>query len=330
MNVHMASKLDTEKFRKVYALVAGGVTEGERAAAKARAEVMAAKAGMTLKQAVSSLDANPSAKPVNFFEGFHDWMEQKEPGWKAKRSQEKAVRNSREDQRRAEVLAQYGSEAALFSRTEWEGALDAAITPLATWDCWTDDDGVEHRFAATLDGRKPMFWDIKEITPAIRSAVTTAYPWPSNLDAALQEVKAWDRLRWDRALFSSGEWSHYAEVECRTSLLEYELNAGRSAVSWRDVQARLAWKRYEFERQWLDPTERDDPFLDRLEADIAALAQKVQPAQSDRRSNADKRTDVLSMLDSNPDLSDREIARRVSVSAQTVNNWRKRALLGDP
>ena len=75
MNVHTASKLDIERFRKVYALVTGGVTEGERAAAKARAAVMAAKAGMTLAQAVSKLDATPAAKPASFFHGFDDWMQ---------------------------------------------------------------------------------------------------------------------------------------------------------------------------------------------------------------------------------------------------------------
>ncbi|MBB4093973.1 hypothetical protein GGQ79_002485 [Ochrobactrum pecoris] len=37
MNIHTASNFDIERFRKVYALVTGGATEGERAAAKARA-----------------------------------------------------------------------------------------------------------------------------------------------------------------------------------------------------------------------------------------------------------------------------------------------------
>lgn len=326
------SAIDLKKFRKVHALMTGGATDGERAAAKARAEAMAMKAGMTLQEAVSSLDTPPAAKPVNIFEGFDDWMEEKEPGYKAKRAQERAARNSREDQRRAEVLAQYGSEAALFARTAWEAALDAAIAPLATWDHWTDSDGVKHRFTDTLDGKRPKigFWHLDDITPAIREAVMTAYMWPSNLDTALQEVKAWDRLRWDRGLFG-GEWNHYAEVECRILLLEHELDTGRPAASWEDVQARFDWKRYEFERQWIDPTERCDPFLDRLEADIAALAQLVQPVQSGRRTNAGKRADVLSMLDAHPDLSDREIARRVGVSPQTVNSWRHRRSHGtDP
>lgn len=322
-----ASKLDIGKFRKVHSLMAGGSTDGERAAARARAEMMAAKAGMTLQQAVSSLDGQPAVQPSSFFEGFDDWMEVKEPGWKAERAREKAERNARDNLRRAEIMDRYGSEKALFARTEREVALDAAIAHIATWDHWTDDDGTRHRFAATLDGKSPKYgyWSLSDITPAIREAVTTAYPWPSKLDDALQEVKAWDRLRLDRGLASGGECNHYAEVECRFALLEHALQTGQPAASWDDIQARFDWKRYEFERQWLDPTECEDPFMDRLEADFALLRrQQVERSQSAPRTTAEKRAAVLSTLDAHPDLSDREIARRLGVSPQTVNTWRRK------
>lgn len=59
MNMHTLSKLDTERFRKVHTLILKGATAGERAAAKARAEAMAMKSGMTFAQAVSMLDASP-------------------------------------------------------------------------------------------------------------------------------------------------------------------------------------------------------------------------------------------------------------------------------
>lgn len=322
-----ASKLDTVKFRKVHSLMAGGSTDGERAAARARAETMAAKAGMTLQQAVSSLDGQLAVQPSSFFEGFDDWMEVKEPGWKAEQAREKAERNARDNLRRAEIMDRYGSEKALFARTEREVALDAAIAHIATWDNWTDDDGTRHRFAATLDGKRSehCYWSVKDITPAIREAVTTAYPWPSKLDDALQEVKAWDRLRLDRGLVDGGEWTHYAEVECRFALLEHALETGQPAASWDDIQARFDWKRYEFERQWIDPTDREDPFMDRLEADFALLRrQEVEPSQSAPRTTAEKRAAVLSTLDAHPELSDREIARRLGVSPQTVNTWRRK------
>ena len=43
-----------------------------------------------------------------------------------------------------------------------------------------------------------------------------------------------------------------------------------------------------------------------------------------RRTNANKQRDVLSILDSEPGLSNREIARRCGVSPQTVGNWRSK------
>lgn len=305
--------------------MSGGATEGERAAARKAAERIAAAAGLSLNAALSNLDTKrQQQKPRSFFDGFDDWMEEKEPGWKAEQARKKQEREARDNLLRREILKRYGSEKALFGRTAWEAALDAAIEPLATWGFWEDQDGTRHRYAATLDGLKPSWWRVEDITPAIREAVTTAYPWPSNLDAALLEVKSWDRLRWERGLFNGGEWTHYADVDCRIILLEHDLTSARPAASWDDVQARFDWKRYEHERSFIDPTERDDPFLDRLEADFDFLRDMASVHNGHRVTTADKQAAVMSMLDTFPDLSDREIARRIGVSPQTVNNWRKR------
>ncbi|TLX44569.1 winged helix-turn-helix domain-containing protein [Xanthobacter autotrophicus] len=166
----------------------------------------------------------------------------------------------------------------------------------------------------------------------MREAVGRAYPWPATLTDALAEVKAWDSLAADRGLFCRpGEWTHYAEVRCRVVLLEDELETGRPAASWDDMQARFDWKRYAHERTWRDPQKRDEPFLERLEADFAFLRANAHPVHSghphmqpaSRRTTADKRADVLSMLDTQPELSDREIARRTGVSPQTVGNHRR-------
>ncbi|PYE88771.1 winged helix-turn-helix domain-containing protein [Phyllobacterium leguminum] len=328
MTTHAPPKLDIEKFRKVYALVSGGATDGERRAARARAEAVAKSAGMTFAQAVSKLDGvKPASKPAS--NPFDDLFNS--PEARAR----KAERETRNDKLRAKVLSAYGSEAAVFAHNAREVLLAAAVEHIATWEYWTDDDDRQYRFASTLDGKKSHLWDMDSITPAIREAVTKAYPWPSNLDGVLREVKQWDRLRWDRGLFNGGGWDHHAEVECRISLLEHSLDEGQAATSWEDIQARFDWKRYEFERQWIDPTKREDPFMDRLEEDFRILREKsegihtVDTHGSDlshtvRRTNADKRAAVLSMLDANPELSDREISRRVGVSPQTVGNWRNR------
>lgn len=321
------STLDLDRLRKVRALMDRGATEGERAAARRKAELIAKAAGMSLAEALSKLDMPPPPPAGNIFDGFDDWMEGKEPGWKARQAAKRAAQDVREARRRHELLAIYGTEAQLFARTERELVLNAAIEPLATWDHWTGGDGAVHRYAVTLDGKRPLcgIWRETDITSAIREAVTGAYPWPETLVGALREVKEWDSLRFDREVFCSPhEWNHYAEVECRVTLLEHALECGQPAASWDDVQARFDWKRYEFERQWIDPTARDDPFLDRLEADFSHLRQTAPSVQSGHRTNAAKRESVRSILDTQPELSDREIARRAGVSPQTVNTWRRK------
>jgi hypothetical protein len=270
-------------------------------------------------------------------------MEAKEPGYKAQRAKEFAEREERNDIRRKEVLSQYGSEQALFARSSLEEILLEAVAPLVDeWGSWTDEEGTEHEFPVVIDGHKPKFitWYLDDVTPAIREAIISALPIPAHLSDVLAELKSWDRLRWDRGLFCrSGEWNPYAEVECRFALLEHALEEGQPALTWDDVEARFAWKRYSFERTWIDPTERDDAFLDRLEDDVANLRKRHENASVQRgqqetprsdeirrmsRSNAEVRKAVLSILDTSPELSDREISRRVGVSPQTVGNWRKR------
>lgn len=49
-----ASTLDTDKLRKVRELMDRGATAGEQASARAKAERLAAQAGMTLQQALST------------------------------------------------------------------------------------------------------------------------------------------------------------------------------------------------------------------------------------------------------------------------------------
>ena len=131
MTTQAASKLDTAKFQKVCALMRDGATEGERAAAKHRAETMAAKAGMTLQEAVSNLDAATTSKPASFFDGFDDWMEEKEPGWKAERAERDAERERERYEIRQEALKEFGSEDAVFAENDRERLLRETLEPLA-------------------------------------------------------------------------------------------------------------------------------------------------------------------------------------------------------
>ena len=131
MTVH-AFTLDMEKLRKVRALMDGAKTEGERLAAKAKAEVLAARAGLSLKDALSKLDtatATPS-QAGNPFAGFADWMEEREPGYKAEQARRRGDREAKRLARCQELLAEYGSEKAVFAATDLEKRLRRALAPL--------------------------------------------------------------------------------------------------------------------------------------------------------------------------------------------------------
>lgn len=149
----------------------------------------------------------------------------------------------------------------------------------------------------------------------------------------------WSKLHGDRQLFVEGEYHDHMEVDARKDILEQDLWS-KPVESWDDMEARFAWDQFEWDRQWIDPEEnqrRDDDKMERLRQDFIILRKLYEiPAQNGqsefspisgettRRTNADKQRDVLSVLDAEPALSDRGIARRCGVSPQTVGNIRRR------
>jgi hypothetical protein len=126
-----ASTLDIGKLRKLRELMERGATEGERQAAKAKAEKLASDAGLALSVALSRLDT-PQTGPTlrDMFAVFDDWMEGKEPGYKARKAAERTEKERRRLARCAELLREYGSEDAVFSPTPIEEALRVAMSAL--------------------------------------------------------------------------------------------------------------------------------------------------------------------------------------------------------
>ncbi len=325
------SNLDIERFRKVHALMLNGATEGERAAARSRATAMARKAGMTLLDAVSKMDTQPKAKPASFFDGFDDWMEECEPGYKAKRAAEKAEKEYRDAIRRKEVLAKYGSENALFQRTERERLLADAVADMAKWQNHIADDGIVYTYADEIDGKRD-FWHRSDLTDRVHDAVSAAYAVPMDLEGVLAEYLDWEELQDERELFCGGEWNHHLEVMARIAVLKDVLD-NRPVCSWDDMNGRIGWWEERLSWDFTPSLQEERTCKDRIAADLQILRRLHvnfgQPAastvpQPERRTNAAKRDAVMSILDGSPELSDREIARRAGVSPQTVCNWRKR------
>lgn len=136
----------SRKLRKVIDLWRSTTHEGERQAARARGEALAKAAGMTFEEAAKS--ASVAASGGNPFVGFDDWMEAKEPGWKAARAAERKDREDARTARRAALIARFGSLAAVLEPCERERAILAAV---ARWRAacepsharWTHDlDGL--------------------------------------------------------------------------------------------------------------------------------------------------------------------------------------------
>jgi len=329
MNIHAASNLDIEKFRKVYALVTGGATDGERAAAKARASKIAERAGMTLSDAVSKLDA---PKPPNFFEGWDDWREEKEPGYKAKKAQENATRQDRYASRRSEILQQFGTVKAALDPNAQEQLLMRAAMPFITkWHTFIDVCGTKRKVASKFANISDNFFKISDVDPDAVTAIKTAFPFPETICGAFDELKAWDALNRDRAHFyNHHEYYFDLPIELRVELLR-EVLRSQPVASWDDLETRFHYKSYAWQQQWIDERDFEDKEWARLFADIRILRNAVEPSapgtvQTGHRTNADKRAAVLSMLDTSPELSDREISRRTGVSPQTVGNWRRRTV----
>ena len=325
MNTH-APNLDIDKFRKVAALMKAGATDGERSAAKARAESMAAKAGMTLAQAMSKLDkpAKTEASPFSFSDIFND------PFFKEQRNE----RQRKNAIKRERLLKEYGSVAAVFDPTPWEIALRKAIEPFSIIMSYACISKVQRHYTAFMDGEQ--CGDFLKGTPRARAAIAAAYPMPRTIGEAMEEVKIWNKLRWDRGIFHDDIYGYNEEPEVcvRTKMVE-DFLATAPVQNWHDLEDRFAWKKYEFESQYLDPIQRNDPFMDRIEEDFRILREMAiaptksgeceQPAQNgQRRTNAEKATMVREILTAEPNLSDREISRRAGVSPQTVSNWRAR------
>lgn len=334
-----ASTLDMEKLRKVRALMDGGKTEGERQAARLKAEAIAARAGLTLKAALSRLDAtvkqtagNPFATK-NPFQDFGDWMEAKEPGWKAREAQRRAEKEAARQARCRALLAEYGSEDAVFAPTATEAALREALAHLEEPGntLWV------YRDFRYIEGPTPEMW------AAMRGAGLV----PATLPEAWGAYEAHEARTDARCAFAP-DYTPWQWEEAWRSALEWLLNHLRTPTA-EGIAARLSWLEHRANQDMAPDPEQERVLIASLRADFTAFAASkivpsadAQPAPSttaaapkvgrNRQAStatsatAQRRAAVLDLLATAPGLPDREIARRVGCSPQTVGNIRRRRM----
>lgn len=306
--------LDMDKLRKVRALMGGGKTAGERAAARARAEAIARRAGLSLTVALSKLDAPDRPQPPNIFAGFDDWMEEREPGYKARKAVERAQREATRLARCRDLLAVYGSEDAVFAPSPVEAALRDAL--------------------AHLEDPENTLWGYRDYkagkpTPEMWSAIRGAVHVPETVPEAWEAYQARERLVDDRCAFVP-DYSPEPWGDVWRTVLERLLDTLNTPTA-EGIAARIEWQEFLANREWQRNVEDDKALIAALRADFATFAAsvqsgRVQPPLGDERPRrtADRAAAVRAMLATSPGLSDREIARRVGCSPQTVGNWRRR------
>jgi hypothetical protein len=314
-----------DKLRKVLALWRGAATDGERQAARARGEVLAKQEGMSFEQAVSAdaaERASASGAGFNPFDGFDDFCEAREPGYKAERAREKAEKVAARERRKAGLIERFGSLQAALAPCEREKLIIAAV---ARWR--VPQNPPHERWTSNVDGWRSS-WE--EPPPHVEAAIRGAYRLPETFAAARAELDYWRERNDDMGALLDDDYGDYAldllamrRMRIVDKLLEEELTARTAA----DVLERFrlyrdrAFHDYDSETRIFEDLERvvaaeSAPRLSTM--DTCAYVQSVHsaaPVQSGQ---------IEAALAENPARSDRSLAREFGVSPTTVGKIRAR------
>ncbi|AZO79615.1 MULTISPECIES: AsnC family protein [unclassified Bosea (in: a-proteobacteria)] len=161
------------------------------------------------------------------------------------------------------------------------------------------------------------------VTPALIAALDAAdHPMPGDLASVWAEYHHWQDVSQD---------SPEPHISARIAGLEHLMDTMPDASAG-GISARLTWLSHLAAQDHYRTSTEDTALAARLAADFQKFVDSVQSGRaedatvtaSDRRTQADRRAEVLSILSTAAQLSDREIGRRAGVSPQTVSNWRKK------
>lgn len=267
-----APALDVEKFRKVDALIERGATKGERQAAFGRATEMAKAAGLNLKTARAAAAAagepTPPTPPpptsastaADAFNAFFNTPEMRA---------ERAEREVKRQARCRELLAEYGSEEAIFAETDREAALRAACEPFIVWDQRPDWKGSYEITGWDSLGAK------RDMPDVFREAVSRAWPMPTSVAEAWTEFSAADNLDDDRSTMDDGRYEPHRWVEARRYVLEHLLDTmpARDLV---DMLGRQSWLEHLNSQGFSRDIHEDTKLIATMRADLErAIATSV-------------------------------------------------------
>lgn len=178
------SRLDLDlRFGPTLRIMRESAHHGERAAAEAQLKTFAHRVGFRLPEAIAHFENAPKPQPGHLFAGFDGWMEEQEPGWKARQATEKAERTRQRLARVDAAVARYGSKEAVLAACPKEMLLRAAVKP------WRKTCArPHHRWTQSVDGYRHF---LDPLPLRVANAIATAYPMPATYKEAAAEQSYW-------------------------------------------------------------------------------------------------------------------------------------------
>lgn len=203
-----------------------------------------------------------------------------------------------------------------FPETEFERSLRHSLAPLAIE---VGHGMTDHPWVCDFVGAAGPTADFLK-------AVGSARPLPKHLAGVWAEHQDWQALQAERAALAPG-FHLSPHVAARVSVLEHLMDTLPDPTS-AGMRARFAWLHHLAKLDHYRTNEEDAALASQIASDFDQFMRSVQSGQQMElpppRTQADRRQEVVSILQTEPGLSDREIARRCKVSPQTVNNWRRK------
>jgi DNA-binding CsgD family transcriptional regulator len=322
-------KKDLDRLVKVHKLF-NSPLHGEAASARARAEAILAKYGKGIEDLASVLRGDAQAKePQPDWSGFtfYDmnnpdhraaYAEAERTDWTARARKEKPERDA--------VIKRYGSEEAVLAPCVREAKLREAVRQ---WSVFYDPPN--QRWTKSIDGWTGLY---SQIPTNVREALSAAYPLPVTIDEAWTEYSYWEKRDRDIGLILENTSDTQLDMPAhgRWEIVRDLLEAGLRVRTINDVLIR---QRHFVGREYNMPNVEEAVLAD---LEVLAEMAKTPPesavqtghVHNGQRETATQRREEVIRLLSNLDtvaLSDREIARRVGVSPQTVGNIRRRLMV---
>lgn len=234
-----------------------------------------------------------------------------------------------------DVLARHGGREAVMAPCSREKLLRAAV---ARWS--VAQDAPNERWTHSLSGWTSASLP-RHMPPEIRRAVETAYSLPISVAGAMAELDYWEKRGAEIAAMRGLDGQVVADdadptlhldlpAYARAIVIRRLVEHGLRAATIQDALARAEyWRAHSGRGSWVEAAiladlrhlagmERSARGPDGLDTD------GLQPTHF--RTASERREEVMRML-ADADLAalpDREIARRVGVSPQTVGNLRRR------